>query len=145
MKRERHKARVQVKLLYENSKMPENTSEENSGYDLFAHKVEDCGTFIKVYSGIAIAPESTHYFLLAPRSSVYKKGLIMHNSIGVIDTNYRGEIIGIFHKTSNYQEVLPGERVMQLIAQELIPCEFQEVEALGETERGSGGFGSSGT
>lgn len=135
---------VKVKLLYPDAKMPESSSNFNSGIDTFVHRVEDCGSYIKVYSGISVSPGLNHYFMLAPRSSIYKKGLIMHNSLGIIDTNYTGEIIGIFYKTTEYQEVLSGERIMQLVPQILLRCKFEEVNELPSTDRGDGGFGSTG-
>lgn len=142
---ERKKVQVNIKKLYEDSQLPTQGHTTDSGYDLYTHSVEDCGNFIKVHTGISIKPESGYWFMLAPRSSSYKKGLTLYNNLGIIDNEYTGEIIGIFQKTNDYN-CLPekGDRLLQLIPQELVKAEFQEVNELSDTERNNGGFGSTG-
>jgi len=144
MIKEREDIKTKVKLLYPDSKMPITNNVFNAGYDIFVHRFEEFEDYIKVYSGIAIEPIGNFYYILAPRSSIYKSGLIMHNSLGIIDMNYTGELIGIFYKTESFNEVKIGDRLMQLIPQEFIKVDFIEVDSLTQTERGSGGFGSSG-
>lgn len=138
------KARIKAKLLHENAQMPMRVTPSDVGFDVSTVKVEDCGDFIKIYSGVSIQPLPGLYFELVPRSSIYKKGLIMHNSLGIIDPNYRGEIIGVFYKTDGYIEPKIGDRLMQLIPHQYLHMKFECVDELGETERGEKGFGSSG-
>lgn len=141
---ERTRIEVKVKKLYSDAREPISNSIFNSGYDVFTHRVEEYESYYKVYSGIAIQPISNYYFILAPRSSIYKSGLIMHNSLGIIDKNYTGEIIGIFYKTENHTVPKVGDRLMQLIPQELQTCSFNVVAEFEETDRNEAGFGSSG-
>ena len=140
---ERFTISTRIKKLYEDSQLPSKGSEEDAGYDLYVHRIEDNGKFIKVYTGVAIEPDVGFYYMLAPRSSTHKKGLLMSNNLGIIDNNYRGEIIGIFDKTNRFEKIPEiGDRLMQLIPQQQIWVEFEEVDELSETDRGSGGFGS---
>lgn len=134
---------VKIKKLFDDSQLPTKGHLTDTGYDLYVHRVEDSGNFIKIYTGVAIQPESGYWFMLAPRSSSHKKGLSLYNNIGIIDNSYTGEIVGVFYKTKDYKE-LPkkGDRLLQLIPQELIQAEFVEADQLSETERGDGGFGS---
>ena len=136
---------TRVKKLYEDSKLPYKKEDSDAGYDLYVHRIEDKGDYIKVYSGIALEPDVGYYYMLTPRSSSYKKGLTLSNNLGIIDNNYRGEVIGIFHKTDLFKN-LPevGDRLMQLIPQQQIWVEFEEVDELTETKRSEGGFGSTG-
>lgn len=133
-----------VKRLFIDAQLPYKSIPEDAGYDVFVHRFEDCGSYIKVYTGIAIEPVFGLYFILTPRSSIFKKGLIMHNSLGIIDNLFRGEIVGIFYKTEDYKEIQKGDRLMQLIPQEQHLVDFREVTELSDTVRGTGGFGSSG-
>lgn len=140
-----HEIDVKFKKLNKDSIEPFRNTKGDAGWDLFVNRIEDCGNFIKVYSGIAIEPQFGYYFFLVPRSSIYKKGLTLYNNIGIIDNNFRGEIIGIFKKTNDFKE-LPkiGDRLMQIVPQEQIEVQFTVVDELSDTDRGSGGFGSSG-
>lgn len=136
---------IQVKLLYPDSKAPKQGNPTDAGYDIFVHRVEDCGTYIKVYSGIACSPQCVDTHLeLVPRSSTYKQGLMLYNSIGIIDVEYKGEILAIFNKTSDFK-ALPevGSRVAQLIVRRTERADFEVVEELSGGDR-NGGIGSTG-
>lgn len=135
---------MKVMKLSETSKLPTKGDHLAAGIDLYTDRIEDCGHYIKVFSGIAIEPKLGYFFMLAPRSSAHKKGLTMFNNLGIIDNNYRGEIIGLFLKTDNFVMPEIGERLMQLIPQKQIWVEMQEVDKLSETDRGNKGFGSTG-
>lgn len=136
---------VKLKLIDENSKIPTKNNITDVGYDLYARKIEDCGNYIKVFTGVALSPEQGFYFQLAPRSSTYKKGLILYNSLGIIDPDFVGEILAVFYKTKDYKE-LPkvGDRLVQAIPMKMVNMDMREVEDLGDTLRGDLGFGSSG-
>lgn len=135
---------TKVKLLDENMSLPFKKDYNDAGYDLSVSRLEDCGNYIKVYTGISIEPELGFYFMMVPRSSIYKKGLFLANSCAIIDNGYRGEIIGIFYKSNSYKLPEIGERVLQLIPQRQIQVEFVEANELSDTNRGEGGFGSTG-
>ena len=84
-------------------------------------------------------------FMLAPRSSISKTPLRMSNSIGIIDSGYRGEIMSSVDNISNEDYMItPGQRLFQIVHPTLYPFNVDVVEELSETERGDGGFGSTG-
>lgn len=132
------------KKLYPDSKEPFQKSAFDAGYDLFTRKIEDFGDHIKAYTGVAIQPDQRFWFMLCPRSSAHKNGLIMYNGMGIIDNNFTGELVGIFYKTENFTMPQVGDRLVQLIPQELVKVDFKEVEEFEETDRGDRGLGSSG-
>jgi dUTP pyrophosphatase len=137
---------VKVKKLYKDSQMPVQGHPGDAGCDVFVHRIEDKGQFIKVCTGIAIEPAEGYWFELVPRSSLYKRGCMLYNSVGIIDSGYRGEIIGILWKTEEFVGGIgKGDRLLQLVPRKLIPVEWREAEKLGETSRGGGGYGSTGT
>ena len=84
-------------------------------------------------------------FFIVPRSSIYKTPLRMANSIGVIDSGYRGELmVPVDNPTDDDYMITPGERLFQIILPNLEEFEVEIVDELSETERGDGGFGSTG-
>lgn len=99
-------------------------------------------------TGIAIAPETKEVVaLVCARSGLAsKRGLTLANGVGVIDSDYRGEIgAAMINLGSEPVELEPGERVAQLMFVPVITARFIETDELDETERGAGGFGSTGT
>ena len=135
----------QVKLNYEDSQEPTRGSDEAAGYDLYSYESETVvPKQIKLIdTGISIrVPEGT-YGRIAPRSSVSKKDLILANSVGVLDSGYRGELKIRFQKMG--EEIYEiGERIAQILVLPIPEIEFEEVENLSESVRGEGGFGSTG-
>jgi dUTP pyrophosphatase len=95
-------------------------------------------------TGLAVEIPEGHVGLLFPRSSISNSGLILTNSVGVIDSGYRGEIKFRFKHIPDTAYYKPGDRIGQLIVMPYPEIDFQEVEELSSTERGEGGFGSSG-
>jgi len=135
---------LKIKKIRENSIIPKKNSLGDVGYDLFASKIEETDDLIKVYSGISVEPEIGTYLELYPRSSIYKKNLILANSVGIIDNSYRGEIIAIFRKLQNFKKIEVGERFAQIIPKKYLCVDIKEVEEIESTDRGDNGFGSSG-
>lgn len=135
---------LKVKPLFPDSQLPKRNSPSDAGIDMFVHRVEDFGHYIKVYTGVSVQPDVGYFCFLAPRSSSFKKGISLFNNLGVIDNSYTGEVIGIFLKEENYEEPKPGERVLQLIAQKQIFFEPVWADELSKTDRGDNGFGSTG-
>ena len=146
---------MQVKLtkLHKDAKMPTKGSEKAAGYDLYAVIDDAAGITIqphetaKIGTGLAIAPPEGYFGAIFPRSGLStKQGLRPANCVGVCDEDYRGEYIVALHNDSDkIQTVAPGERIAQLVFMPYLPIDFEEVESLDETERGVGGFGSTGT
>jgi dUTP pyrophosphatase len=130
-----------------------NKSVDNAGVDL--HCVQDVVikpgelAFLKLgIRGRLVDEEtgSTQHYYLYPRSSISKKGLMMANSVGIIDRSYRGELMGaVRNVTGEEVTVARGERLFQIVAPNMGHiCEATYWSALDETVRGDGGFGSTG-
>ena len=135
----------QVKLNYEDAQAPTRGSDEAAGYDLYSYESETVASNqIKLIdTGISIrVPEGT-YGRIAPRSSVSKKGILVN--AGVIDRDYRGPVKIMLHNLSNNDYVInKNDRIAQLILEQIKTPPVQLVEELDDTERGDGGFGSTG-
>lgn len=141
---------VNIKKLNENAKLPTQGSEWSAGWDLYAcidkpvyvgpHKTKKIGT------GLAFELPKYTFGGIFPRSGLAtKKGLRPANTPGVCDSDYRGEYIVALHNDSEIVQIVePGDRIAQLIILPYVPVIFNEVEELNETERGAGGFGSTG-
>lgn len=138
--------KVKIKRLNESAVIPKYAKDGDAGLDLTAtaYKVNEKGQYIYT-SDLALEIPDGYVGLLFPRSSICKKDLEMTNSVGVIDSNYRGPIKSVFNPTCEDPEIYElGERFAQLIIIPYPKIEFEEVEELSETERGIGGYGSTG-
>lgn len=142
--------KVRIKKLHPDAVIPKYAKHGDAGMDLVAiSKESDSRRYLgydKVVTyktGIALEIPEGYVGLLFPRSSIYKKDLTLSNSVGVLDSGYRGEVMFKFRKTS-YHDYEVGDRVGQLIIIPYPQIEFEEVEELSDTERGNGGYGSSG-
>lgn len=138
--------KIKIKRLSEKAVIPTYAKEGDAGMDLVATSKEYDKNGNVVYStSLAFEIPKGFVGLLFPRSSNSKKDLLLSNSVGVIDSGYRGEVMMKFKKTLLYsQEYNIGDRIGQLIILPYPTIEFEEVEELSTTERGSGGYGSSG-
>ena len=135
---------IKIKKLHPNAIIPEYAKIGDAGLDLTAVDFEVTGLHITYKTGIAIAIPEGFVGLLFPRSSVYKTGQYLTNSVGVIDSGYRGEIMLKFTRPAIDSQYKVGDRVGQLIIMPYPQVKFEEVEDLGTTDRGKGGFGSTG-
>lgn len=142
---------LKIKKISENAVTPTRGSKDAAGFDLYCSEssiVEILpGSTVKIHTGIQMEIPDGYVGLLFARSGIaIKKGLRPANAVGVIDSDYRGEIIVALHNDSNTaQYVNPGDRVAQLVIVKYFAPSLKEViEDLSETERGEGGFGSSG-
>ena len=122
-----------------------------AGADLYALPHGDIkinsGETVMIHTGIAMQiPDGTAAFIFARSGIATKRGLAPANKVGVIDSDYRGEIMVPIHNHSHTQQVIAsGERVAQMVIMPFIKAEFTESESLEETERNVSGFGSTGT
>lgn len=148
------KINMQVKFrkLSDKAKTPKYAKNGDAGLDIVATEYYyDADHNVYVYkTDLAIEIPKGHYGQLLQRSSVYKKDLILSNCVGVIDSEFRGEILYKFRPTVELEpEFLSlyniGERVGQLVILPYPKIEMIEVNQLSETERGAGGFGSTGS
>ena len=142
--------RVRIKKLTDTARLPVYGSVYAAGADLYS----DEGAFTVapgetklVHTGLSIEiPEGYAGFVHARSGLASKRGLAPANKVGVIDADYRGEIMVALHNHSNDpQTVEAGERIAQLVIAPFLKAEFEEADALSDTVRGEGGFGSTGT
>ena len=142
--------KVRIKKLSEKAKIPQYGSLSAAGSDLYA--VTDGSVEIRsgetklIKTGLAIEiPEGYAGLIYARSGLASKKGLAPANKVGVVDADYRGEVMVALHNhSSETQMVEEGERIAQLVITPFLRAEFEESDILGDTERGSGGFGSTG-
>lgn len=144
-------APVNIKLLNDLAKVPTRGSKFAAGYDLYAatdYTIDIAPhSTVKIDTGIAVElPKGTFGAIFARSGLATKRGLRPANCVGVVDSDYRGAVIVALHNdTDELMSVEPGERVAQLIVMPFIPADFTVVDELSDTERGEGGFGSTGT
>ena len=141
---------VYIKKLKEHAAMPSYGSAEAAGADLYAcleTAVEiAAGGTAMIPTGLAMElPEGTVGLVYARSGLASKKGLAPANKVGVIDSDYRGEVMVALHNHSAQAAVVePGERIAQLVIAPVLRAAFAETDALSDTVRGEGGFGSTG-
>ena len=140
--------KVNVKKLSEGARLPVYGSEYAAGADLFALEGTEipAGETRFVHTGIAIELEKGTVGLVYARSGLAcKQDLAPANKVGVIDCDYRGEVMVALHNHGKEtRTVEAGERIAQLVVAPVYHAEFEEAEALSSTVRGEGGFGSTG-
>jgi dUTP pyrophosphatase len=139
--------KVRIKKLNKNAVIPSYAKDGDAGMDLVATRIISNTTFDISY-GTDLAMEIPNGFvgLVFPRSSIRKYELVLSNSVGVIDSGYRGELQATFKKENGLDSLTykVGDRIAQIIIIPYPPIEFDEVAELSDTERGDGGFGSTG-
>ena len=142
---------IKVKKLDERAQLPVYGSEYAAGADLYAlidgEITIGAGETAFIHTGIAVElPLGTVGLIYARSGLACTKGLAPANKVGVVDCDYRGEIMVALHNHSAVeQSVAKGERIAQMVIAPYITAEFEESEALSDTVRGQGGFGSTGT
>lgn len=154
--------KVKIKKLSDDAVIPSYSKVGDAGLDMTAtsRTVDEYGNFT-YGTGLAIEIPKGYVGLLFPRSSICKQNQYLTNSVGVLDSNYRGEVkfkfkfgIGLeydldilnkeFHPITSYNFYEVGDRIGQLIIMPYPNIEFEEVDELSSTNRGEGGFGSTG-
>lgn len=139
--------KVKIKKLHPDAVIPKYAKPGDAGMDLTAVSVEDeyYNGNVVYNTGLAFEIPEGYVGLLFPRSSNSKKGLLLSNSVGVIDSGYRGEVSFKFKVLNSSMGVYKvGERIGQILIIPYPQIEFEEVEELSETERGTGSYGSTG-
>ena len=143
--------KIAVKKLDPNAVLPTYGSEFSAGADLYALAEEDIviqpGETKLVHTGLAMEiPEGYAGLIYARSGLASKRGLAPANKVGVVDADYRGEVMVALHNHSNVeQRVAPKERIAQLVVAPFLKASFEETDELTDTVRGVGGFGSTGT
>lgn len=136
---------VKIKKLHPNASIPQYAKQGDAGMDLTAVSFEYIDLeHIKYNFGLSIEIPKGYAGLIFPRSSCYKQGQLLSNSVGVIDSGYRGEISAVMIGNHPEQKYQVGDRVAQIIIMPYPEIEFIETEELSTSERGEGGYGSTG-
>lgn len=151
---------VKVKLLSETAQPPTRGSAYAAGYDLRADVMSmgddniplknvliPSGKTVMIPTGIAMEIPSGYFGAIYPRSGLAtKQGLRLANQTGVLDSDYRGPVIVALRNESDVDRIIEhGDRIAQLVIQPYLSVEWAIVDELDDTERGAGGFGSTGT
>ena len=143
------KLNVPIKILNEDATLPTYGSEYSAGADLYS--IEACEISphetMLVHTGVALQIPDGYVGLIYARSGLAtKRSLAPANKVGVIDSDYRGEIMVSLHNHSNVvQSIEKGERVAQIVFTQYATAEFNVLDELTKTDRDDGGFGSTGT
>lgn len=149
------KLKIKIKRLADESVLPQYAKESDAGLDLVAITKNETPDYIEYGTGLAVEIPEGYVGLIFPRSSVSNTELVLANSVGVIDSGYRGEVKFRFKKLQHQKtfrhdvvnlsaEYHISDKVGQLIIIPYPKIEFEEVEELNESARGANGFGSSG-
>jgi dUTP pyrophosphatase len=141
---------VKIKRINPNAVIPTYAKEGDAGMDLVATSIiSETTTDVTYGTGLAMEIRDGFVGLVFPRSSIRKYDLALTNSVGVIDSGYRGEIQATFKKTNwlkgnESEKYQIGDRIAQIMIIPHPQIEFDEVDELSDTQRGDGGFGSTG-
>lgn len=143
---------IKFKKLDPRAVAPVRAHNTDAGFDLTATRItteiNECGQLILVYhTDLAFEIPDGYFGMIVPRSSIFKKSLVLTNHAGVVDSNYRGEVSAKFRNTTDvvpavYKE---GERFAQLLILPVPEVTFEEAFELSDSERGTNGYGSTGT
>lgn len=142
---------LRIKKLNKNAEIPKRATNGSAGYDLCACIEEDVvikkGQIVKIPTGISaeINTNEAALMIYARSGLASKNGVTLVNCVGVVDSDYRGEIVVPLINLGNDDYIIEkGARIAQLVVTPVILPEIEEVSELGDTDRGSGGFGSTG-
>lgn len=142
---------VKVKKLKENAVVPKRATIGSAGADIYACIDEpvtiEPGSLAMIPIGLAIELESSDCaaFLFARSGLGVKHGITLSNGVGVVDSDYRGEVcVGLCNVSNESYTISAGERIAQMVIMPVKPAEFVVADELSDTSRGEGGFGSTG-
>ena len=136
---------IKFKKLCPEAVIPKRGTPGSAGFDLTATYIrKDCGEdfLYRYFTGIAVEIPPGYVGLIFPHSSIFRTGMLLTNGVGVIDSDYRGEIQVVFAGPKPTYKV--GDRICQLVIVPIPDVEYVEVEELSETERGTRDYGSTG-
>ena len=143
--------RINIKRIRNDAIVPTRGSASAAGYDLYACDIDEPiniapGSCAKIKTGVIMEiPEGYFGAIYARSGMATKQGLRPANCVGVVDSDYRGEIMVFLHNDSSFVRTIEnGERIAQIVITPYLNVEFNEVDVLSSTERGEGGFGSTG-
>jgi len=135
--------KIKVKKLSPEAILPQYSRPGDAGMDVCAVSKNETGKYLEYGTGLAFELPLSHVMLVFPRSSISKTDLIMANSVGVLDAGYRGELRFRFRKNGSDDYAI-GDRIGQIMVMPYPQVEIEETEELVDSDRGDGGFGSTG-
>lgn len=140
---------IKYKKLHQLAQAPVRANESDAGFDLTAISLEypsdgDSSLYVQARTGISIEIPKGHVGLVFPRSSISKTRHSLRNAVGVIDSGYRGEIMLRFSHDQTSTGYRQGDKIGQIVFIKLPKIEMLESEDLSNSDRGQGGFGSTG-
>lgn len=141
---------IKLKRLTNTAKIPIRATSGSAGYDLYADISKPAlippHTTVKIGTGVAITPpDGTAGFIFARSGAATKRGLAPANKVGVVDFDYTGEYMVALHNHSDEEQIVEmGERIAQLVFLPVVVGEMMQTDELDKTDRGTGGFGSTG-
>ncbi len=135
---------VKFKKLHPDAKMPTLATPGSACWDLYALESIIVINRERLRTGLAVELPQGYMLDIRPRSGLAARGLIISNAPGTVDEDYRGELAILVHTVGGPIDVVAGNRVAQCRLVPISHIEWEEVEELSETSRGSGGFGSTG-
>lgn len=142
------KQKLKIKKLDERAVVPKYAKPGDAGMDLTAIDGDwDVGRMqVRYRFGLAFEIPEGYVGLIFPRSSIVKKDVTLANCVGVIDSGYRGEVTAVFNLLRGERGEIynVGDRIAQLVVVPFARCEIEETDELSSTERGDGGYGSTG-
>lgn len=138
---------IQMKKTHENAVIPRYAKNGDAGLDLVAVSIKETDLYIEYGLGLSMQMPQGYAGFILPRSSLSNYHLILANHVGLIDSGYRGEVTARFKKTNDgpsakYYQI--GDKICQLVIQEVPLVIIEEVKELESSQRGTGGYGSSG-
>lgn len=143
--------KVKIKKLYEDTIIPKKSHDEDAGFDLYAHLSDsviiESQKTVLIGTGIAVElPSGTFGAIFARSGLSTKRGLAPANKVGIVDSPYRGEVMVALHNHSELPcEISNGERIAQMVVMPYVNVSLELTNELSDTERGTSGFGSTGT
>lgn len=143
--------KIEIKKLSDTALLPSRGSEQAAGWDLYSNNAETEMILphhsVLIGTGLAMAIPDGYFGAIFARSGLAsKQGLRPANCVGVVDSDYRGEVMVSLHNdTDECKFIAPHERIAQLVVMPYLSVEFEEKDILNETKRGKDGFGSTGT
>ena len=139
---------MKIKRLNEKAIIPKRGSSSAAGYDIYSTETISipAGETRLIGTGLSMEiPENYFGGIFARSGLAVKEGLRPANCVAVIDADYRGEVkVPLHNDSTECREITEGERIAQLVILPFLPVEFEETDELSETDRGEGGFGSTG-
>lgn len=135
---------IKYKKLVPDAMAPTRATDGSGAVDLVALTMRRTPDFVEYGTGIAVEIPPGNIGFLAARSSICKYGIVLANGIGYIDSDYRGELLIRFKQVGPGRVYEIGDRVAQLTIVPIVSTDYEEVTELGSTDRGAGGFGSTG-